>query len=51
MTSGKMSQIKQEVSKPIISQSECQELFGNAVINDDQICAGRKNLGKDTCQV
>jgi hypothetical protein len=47
---GAISQLKQEVSKPIISLSECNKLFPTA-INENHICAGRKNLGKDTCQV
>merc|ERR1711915_198579 len=46
---GTQPQIAREVTVPIRTQSECQSAYGNAV-NQNMICAGVPEGGKDSCQ-
>lgn len=47
---GSTSSTLRAVGVPIVSQSACQESYGEDDITDRMICAGLKDGGKDSCQ-
>ena len=40
----------QEVTIPVWSIKDCQNVYGKDKITDKQICAGLREGGKDSCQ-
>ena len=40
-----------EVSIPIISNSQCQDVYGSSTITSNMLCAGTDAGGIDACQV
>lgn len=49
---GDISPTLQEVSVPILSNSECRKSgYGSSRITDNMLCAGFKDGDKDSCQV
>lgn len=48
---GHQSEVLRVVSVPIISNAVCHNFFPNFVINENNICAGLRQGGKDACQV
>lgn len=50
--SGDISVNLQEVTVPILSNSECRKTaYGSSRITDNMMCAGFKDGDKDSCQV
>lgn len=50
--SGDISVNLQEVTVPILSNSECRKTgYGSTRITDNMMCAGFKDGKKDSCQV
>jgi len=47
---GSGSRYLQEVSKPVISQTECVRLHGSNINAQYHVCSGTRGLGKDSCQ-
>lgn len=49
---GTISDTLQEVTVPILSNSECRKTgYGTTRITDNMLCAGLPKGGKDSCQV
>lgn len=52
LESGDISVNLQEVTVPILSNSECRKSgYGSSRITDNMMCAGFKDGEKDSCQV
>ncbi|XP_042212964.1 trypsin-1-like [Homarus americanus] len=45
---GSQPDVLQEVQVPVVSNSECQQSYGNSI--SDMLCAGYDAGGKDSCQ-
>ena len=50
ISGGFVSNVLQEVSVPILTNANCAEVYGDW-ITSNMICAGKKEGGKDACQV
>lgn len=52
LAQGQISNTLQEVSVPILSNTECRKSgYGSTRITDNMLCAGYKDGEKDSCQV